>query len=220
MRTSTIYFLIICCLFSCNQPPIVKETGNTIVKNLYPNGIIKEIISLNKDSVRNGESFYFDENGKMDSSVTFLNGKYNGIKNKYFSEYGIYEYDYINDTAVSKKIYDTLGVLVSIEPLDISKFPPLIAVLSNNKNYVVRNETDTLLLQNDYDIPAFNTAITSIGATFKRLKSNGNDLVFTTSRCSKMGSVTIMFSLYSNIDDEKNNNSLRRDTVSFPIKEL
>jgi hypothetical protein len=215
MRTSTISFLIICCLFSCNQTIIVKETGNTLIKNLYPNGIIKEIISLNSHDIKNGESFYFDEKGKMDSSVTFLNGKRNGIKNKYFSADGIYQSQYINDTIVCKKIYDSLGVLAYVDPLDVNQFAPIEAKLSNGKNYVVYNESDTLLLLNDSNIPALNTGIETIGATLNRLKSNENNIVFTTAHCKKMSEVNIIYSLYSQIGGP----IIRRDTISFSEKE-
>ena len=154
---------------SCTQPK--QGTKNIIVKTFYSTARVKEIISLDKDSVKDGISFYFDEYGYIDSSVEYKSGKLNGVKNKYYPDYGIYSYEYKNDTLIFHRVYDTLNELKYQTPLDIKSIGKTKYYLKSNRNYFDQDKRDTITIVNS-GLPNYNRGFSFTGAIFSRINDN------------------------------------------------
>ncbi|MBL0145409.1 MAG: hypothetical protein IPP48_06280 [Chitinophagaceae bacterium] len=166
MRQFLSYSFIYFFLTSCTQPK--QDEKNIIVKTFYSTARIKEILSLNKDSLKDGICFYFNEDGYLDSSVEYKTGKLDGIKNKYYPDYGIYSYEYKNDTLICHKMYDTLNELKYQTPLDIKSIGKTEFYFKSNRNYFDQDKVDTITIINS-GLPYYNRGISITGAIISRI---------------------------------------------------
>jgi antitoxin component YwqK of YwqJK toxin-antitoxin module len=50
---------------------VCAQTGDSVVIEYYKNGNIKQKISLDQKGIKNGASFYYSEEGSLDSTISF-----------------------------------------------------------------------------------------------------------------------------------------------------
>ena len=187
-----------------------------MIKSYYDNGKLKDSITLNADSLKNGKCFYFDNEGDLDSTVTFLNGKHNGLKSKFFGEYGVYTYNYINDTLVEERNYDTLNRLVYVAPLDVKGLPKTTYTLLSTSTSIDKIKGDTILLINP-GLPSFNRGLNITGATFRNLKEENTFEIRTTKQIDSSKNVIILINIYDRLISEAQIPT-RVDTLVIPVK--
>jgi len=197
----------------CRQQPSDK---GIVIKSYYDNGKLKDSITLNTDSLKNGKCFYFDDEGDLDSTVTFLNGKRNGLKSKFFGEYGVYTYNYINDTLFEERNYDTLNRLIYIAPLDVNNLPKTTYKLLSNSASVDKIKGDTISLITP-GLPSFNRGLNIIGATFRNLKEENTYEIRTTKQIDSSKNVFILVKIYDRWIGE-DQIPTRIDTLIIPVK--
>lgn len=198
---------------SCTQTK--QEDKNIIVKSFYSTARVKEILSLNKDSIKNGISFHFNEDGYLDSSVEYKNGKLNGIKNKYYPDYGIYSYEYRNDTLIYHKVYDTLGELKYQTPLDLAKIGKTTYYLRSKRNYIDMGKGDTITIINN-GLPYYNRGVSFTGVLFSRINENEYGLR-TLNLGDPLKEIKIRISIFQHLGDTTEV-PIVFDSLAIPVK--
>ena len=206
---SFLYFL----LTSCNHPK--SEDKNIVLRTFYSTARVKQIISLNKDSVKDGISFYFDEDGYIDSSVEYKNGKLNGIKNKYYKDYGIYSYEYKNDILIYHKVFDTLNVLKYQTPLDVKNIGKTKFNFKSNRNYFDQDKSDTITIINN-GLPNYNRGISFTGAIISRIDDNSYK-ISTSKHYDNLKEIKLKVSIYQHLGDTTEV-PIIFDTLTIPAK--
>ena len=203
---------MIACFISCTDLKPVNK--NFITKKLYSSGKIQAILSLNSDSLKNGESFYLDENGYLDSSVEYINGKRNGFLNKYY-DIGIYSYEFRNDTLIKERYYDSLNQLLVETPIDIKKVGRTKIKFTGNHNYFDPTKVDTLEIFNE-GLPPGNRSLSVIGAIIEHI--NDNTFTIRTSKEFKdLKEVILKISIRQNLGDTTEV-PVPFETISIPLK--
>ena len=142
-----------------------SQTKDSSASNYYPSGQVKERGELNKSGFKNGEFIYYAANGNIDSSITFKNGKLNGLKKIYYSQDDIFYFDYHNNKLVDHKIYDSAGNLKYHSPLKKRNIPKTKYYFKSSRNYYDHNKLDTLIISEE--VPYMNQNVYFPGATVK-----------------------------------------------------
>jgi hypothetical protein len=172
MTRLTIIFLIFICGTSCNHSK--KDDCNFIKTEFYSTGKIRDILSINSRGIKNGESFYFNEYGFLDSSLTFSNGTLDGLKKIYYdNETDVYNYK--NGSLIKHFVYDSINFLKYETPLDIKKIGITHIAFSNHRKYFDTSKVDTFTITTE-GLPSYNRGLMVTGATIERVK---NDSTFT-----------------------------------------
>ncbi|MFT3911453.1 MAG: hypothetical protein QM737_18665 [Ferruginibacter sp.] len=143
------------------------QTNDSLITKYYSNGVLKEKGYLNKKKLKSGEFTYYSENGNLDSSSIFKNGKLNGITKIFYSEDDVFFFEYKNNLLISHKIYDSIGRLKYESPLP---FKPILRTkfkFASGRLFYDHLKTDTLIVNND--IPFMNQNIYFPGATVTQL---------------------------------------------------
>lgn len=187
-----------------------------MLKSYYDDGKLKDSITLNADSLKNGKCFYFDNAGNLDSTVTFLNGKHNGLKSKFFGENGVYTYDYVNDTLIEEKDYDSLKRIIYIAPLDVNNLPKTTYSLLSHSTSIDKIKGDTISIINP-GLPSFNREFNITGATLRDLKAANTYEIRTTKQINYLKKVFILVQIYERWIGEAQIPT-RIDTLIIPVK--
>ncbi len=165
--------------------------------------------------VKNGECFYFDEDGNIDSSVTFLNGKLDGVRKLYHLSYGTYTYEYKNGLLSKYKFYDTLDILRYESPLNLKSIAKTTYKFKSNRNYFDQDKIDTITIIND-GLPYYNRGISIIGALFSRY--NEESYIIKTSKHFKdLKEIKIKVEIFQHLGDSTEIPILF-DSISIPAK--
>ena len=165
MRPLLLLFLLTLSLTNCNLS--TEKDCNVIKTDFYETGKLKRILSLNPKGFKNGESFYFNEYGFLDSSVTFRNDILDGIK-KIFYDAEIYTYQYDKGNLLSHSVYDSLNMLLYKTPLDINKVGKTQIKFFSNRNYIDQSKIDTFTITNE-GLPPYNRRLEVSGAIIEHL---------------------------------------------------
>ena len=112
---------------------------------------------------KNGESLFYADDGKLDSSVSLKNGKLNGLTKVYYSDDDIFYFEYKNDSLVSHRIYDSTHKLKYESPLNLNPIPKTTFHFSSGRNYYDTSKSDTLRI--NQDVPYMNQWVYFPGAT-------------------------------------------------------
>ena len=213
MRYCLTLIAILCFFTQCKDN---QSDKNIIVENYYTNGKKKDSITLNADKQKNGKCFYYDNDGGLDSTVTFKNGRRNGLKNKYFGEYGVYTYNFFNDSLIEERIYDTLNRLMYIAPLDVKSLPKTTFRLFSKRLYFDQDKGDTILIINS-KLPPFNRGISVSGALFRDLKEQNSYVLTTSKHYDSLKQIIIKIKIFENniIDYQV---PTRVDSLIIPVK--
>ena len=212
MTRLTLICIIYLSLTSCNQSE--KDNCNFIKTQFYSTGKIQSILSLKNDTIKNGECFYFNEYGFLDSSVIFSNDIRHGLKRIYFDN-ETDKYDYNNGNLISYCKYDSLNNLVYKTPLDLNKVGKTQIIFFSKQNYFDQHKMDTLTITNE-GLPTYNRGISVTGAIIAPL----NDTTFTlrsTKHHGDLKSVIIKVSAIQHLSDTVENGVLIDSTV-IPVK--
>src|SRR6185312_8223913 len=197
MTRLTLIYIIYFSLTSCNQS---KEFDCNFIKTeFYPTGKIQDILSLNEKNIKNGECFYFNEYGFLDSSVTFSNGTLKGLKRIYYvNETDTYEYD--NGNLISHCIYDSLNALKYKTPLDIKKIGITHIAFSNQRNYFDTSKIDTFTITTE-GLPLYNRGLTVSGATIEHGKNDSTFTIRINHHFKVSKQIKLWITVRQNIDD-------------------
>ena len=213
MKLSFIYIILVFGLTNCNHS--TKSDKNIIQTNFYSTAKVKSIISLNSDSVKNGECFYFDEDGYIDSSVTFLNGTLDGLRKLYYADYGIYTYEYKKGLLSKSKFYDTLNILRYETPLDLKSIAKMTYNFSSNRSYFDQDKVDTITIITK-GLPYYNRGISIIGALFTR--NDAESYIIKTSKHSNdLKEIKIKVEIFQHLGDTTEIPILF-DSLSIPVR--
>lgn len=121
MRKNRIKLYVAICLSILIYSCITKENKKLFLEDYYSSGSIKRKSSITNDSVLNGMSFDYFENGKINSEVKYKMGRRDGSA-KWYDENGgiICEVNYVEDklNGISKWYYSS-GVLKSYVGYDL-----------------------------------------------------------------------------------------------------
>ena len=147
------FFITLCSKAQTNDSALIKH---------YPNGTIKEIGYQDKNGLKTGEFKYYSDNGNLDSSSMFKNGKLNGVTKVFYSEDDIFYFEYQNNSLISHKIYDSLGKLKYESPLPYKSIPKTKFRFASGRSFYDHSKTDTLIVNDN--IPFMNQYIYFPGA--------------------------------------------------------
>ena len=207
-------------LTSCNET--VKPNNKVVVdshiykKTYYSSGHLKELISLNSDSIKDGRTTFYDSTERIDSTENYLKGKLNGIKTIYGLDRKI-EYHFENDTLYSLYLFDTLGNLKYQSPIDQNLLEKPFIKFKSGRDYLLLNKLDTLEIITK-GMPPYNRVLTfSKGSNSTRLNDSTYS-VFTTNKMRKQNKIiTIVISYVDDIEDENEKPNIF-DTVFIATK--
>ena len=143
------------------------QTKDRLVTTYYPTGQVKLKGKLNKVGLKNGEFIYYAPDGSIDSSITFKNGKLDGLKKIYYYANDIFYFDYQDGKFLSHKIYDSSKQLKYESPLDIKHFPKTTFQFASGRQYFSHGKTDTLTI--NQDVPYMNQNVYFPGATVRAI---------------------------------------------------
>jgi hypothetical protein len=206
-------FLLTLGLTNCRQSK--NCNCNTIKTEFYPTGKIKNIISLNSDNLKDGESFHFNEYGLLDSSLTFSNGTLDGFKKIYYdNETDVYEYK--NGSLIKHFVYDSLNVLKYETPLDIKKIGITHIAFSNHRNYFDTSKVDTFTITTE-GLPAYNRGLMVSGATIEHVKNDSTFTLKINSYLKVSKKVKIWITARQDISDTTEN-AITIDSAIIPMK--
>ncbi|MES2138244.1 MAG: hypothetical protein V4511_00945 [Bacteroidota bacterium] len=222
MKTYLLLVIIAIIEFSCGQTQInnkktisKNEKNPILLKQFYPNGILKATIEANADSVQNGMTVWYDSTGKKSTEEFFLNGKRNGILTAFYENGKThYEEEYLNDKMVKSKWYDVDGSILSLNPLDIMKIGKMMVVISNGKrDYFIKGKVDTI---NIYaaGLPPYNYVVSVNNATIRSVDKFKYKIVQI--KNPKSIKILLQTRLYSN--DTVTNISL--DSTEIMVKDI
>lgn len=205
---SIIYFF----LTSCNQSK--KDDCNFIKTQFYSTGKIQYIFSLKSDTIKNGECFYFNEYGFLDSSMTFSNGILQGLKRIYYDN-ETDTYNYNNGRLISHCVYDSLNNLVYKTPLDINKVGKTQIIFFSKRNYFGQDMKDTFTITNE-GLPPYNRRLSVTGAIIEHLYDTTFS-IRTSKHFADLKKVIIKVSARQNISDTTEN-AVLIDSIVIPIR--
>ena len=213
MRRLTFIFLIFLCGISCNHTK--NGDCNFIKTEFYPTGKIRDILSLDSREIKNGQSFFFNEYGFLDSSLTFSNGTLEGLKKIYYdNETDVYEYK--NGSLIKHFVYDSLNVLKYETPLDIKKVGITHIAFSNHRNYFDTSKVDTFTITTE-GLPAYNRGLMVAGATIERVKNDSTFTLKINSYLKASKKVKIWITARQDIRDTTEN-AITIDSAIIPMK--
>ncbi len=205
-------FLFSFLLISCNRHK--RSECNFIRTNFYSTGKVQLILSLNSDSIKNGECFYFNEFGFLDSSVNFSNGILQGLKRRYYDNQTD-TYEYQNGNLVSYCVYDSLNYLKYKTPLDFKKVGKPQLTFLNHRNYAQQDCWDTFTIKTD-GLPPYNLVISVKTGTFRFV----NDTTFSIKppkQVKDLHQVILLIAARQNISDTIAKPVLI-DSIAIPVK--
>ena len=163
-----LFFILTLGLTNCQQSKNID--CNTIKTEFYSTGKIKNIVSLNSENFKNGECFYFNEYGFLDSSMTFSNGILQGLKRIFYeNETDIFKYN--KGRLISFSVYDSSNVLEYQTPLNIAKVGKTVLKFFSNRDYFDRNKEDTFTISNA-GLPLANRRFSVQGGAIEHLRDS------------------------------------------------
>jgi hypothetical protein len=139
-----------------------SQQGSYKSNKYYSSGGIKEKISLNNLGVKDGISFFYSENGHLDSTVTLRNGKINGLKKIFNIDGDIVFMDYNEDSLIRHRVYSKFSELKYESPLNLKRIPKTTFKFSSGRKYFDRKSFDTLIINKD--VPLLNLNVYFPGA--------------------------------------------------------
>ncbi|MBS0646470.1 MAG: hypothetical protein JSR97_07755 [Verrucomicrobia bacterium] len=214
---SLLLFIFIFYLTSCNEtvkPNHKVVDSHNYKKTYYSSGQLKELISLNSESIKEGLTTFYDSTGRIDSTENYLDGKLNGIKTFYGLDRKI-EYHFENDTLYSLHLFDTLENLKYQSPINTSLLEKPFFKLKSGNNYLVENKVDTIEIITK-GIPYYNRLIGFYGATYKRI-SDSSYIVFLNKLVKRNRLVKITIAYINDLED-KSEKPIIYDSILIPIK--
>ena len=174
------------------------------------------MISYNIDGLKDSVSEYYDEDGYLDSSINYINGKINGIK-LYYEDGGTFENLYKNDSLISKNWYDSSDVLKYSLPVNITNVSHTTIKFSSGRNYFDPNKTDTLELFNK-GLPPFNRSITvSKGISLKHLSGDSSYLITCSDKFKNLKEIKIVIGIVQNLEHPLSN-EVKFDSVYIKVR--
>jgi hypothetical protein len=213
MTRLTIIFLIFLCGTSCNH----SKNGdcNFIKTEFYPTGKIRYILSIDSRGIKNGQSFFFNEYGFLDSSLTFSNGTLEGLKKIYYdNETDVYEYK--KGSLIKHFVYDSLNVLKYETPLDIKKIGVTHIAFSNHRNYFDTSKVDTFTITTE-GLPFYNRGLIVTGANIERVQNDSTFTLRISSNSKGSKKVKIWITARQDISDTTEN-PIIIDSAIIPMK--
>ena len=175
MRQSLIYIILLFSLLNCNRS--INKKSNIILKTYYSPEKIKDITSLNSDSLKNGECFYFNEDGSLDSNVTYSNGRLNGLRSLYYPHVGIFTYEYHNDWLSKFRRYDTMNLLIYETPINLKQISKPTYEFKSKRNYFDQDKIDTIRIITK-GLPPVNRGISTECVCFLPYRDGNKDESF------------------------------------------
>jgi len=200
---SLLFLIPVFYLTGCNGTTEINQKGSdTIIhkKAYYSTGQLKELISLNRDSVKDGLTTFYDSLGKIDSTENYQNGILNGIKTFYGLDRKI-EYYFITGALYSLKVFDTLGNLKYQSPVDPTLVKKPYVKLQSGRSYLPKDALDTIVIITK-GIPPYNRVIGFMGATQTKISDSSFSIVSSSKMLRKYKFMTIIISYTNDIEDE------------------
>ena len=200
--------------------PNFAQTKDSLTRIYYSNGQVKEKVESYQVGLKDGEFIFYGSDGNVDSSITFKNGKLTGLKKIYYSVDDIFYFNFHNNKLRNHKIYDSANHLKYESPLDIKHIPKTTFQFASGREYYKRNNTDTLLI--NQDVPYLNQNVYFPGATVKSIGRNSWEIKSwdpkpNTSNGKMVIDIT-QFNVESPETAEKKAKSLRHEVILIPIK--
>lgn len=110
-----------------------KSTGKGIFKFYYPDGTLKKIQEVIKDSIEHGTYKYYYPSGELKDSAQLTYGKFHGSRYRYFETGTLREKtNYINNKIRNEVLYDTASNLKEYRAHDYDEKIAFVAKYSNN----------------------------------------------------------------------------------------
>ncbi len=211
-------FILIAIIISLNN---FAQTAGSFPTTYYSSGQLKSIGRLNNKGLKDGEFIYCSEDGKIDSSITFKNGRLDGLKIIYYFEDDIFYFNYQNNKLQSHKIYDSKNRLKYKSPLDIQAIPKTNFYFKSGRNFYKSGSIDTLVI--NQTVPFMNQNIYFPGATIHSIDQYSWEIrQWDTQPGTSKGKMVIDITQF-NIDGLPEtalikSKSLRHEVILVPIK--
>jgi hypothetical protein len=166
LLTSSIGFFIFLIIISCITKINSEPPRHILKEKYYQSGKIKAIIAYNNMGLKDSISSFYNESGKLDSSIEYSNGKLNG-RSTYHNDYRTIIKIYKDNSLICFSAYD-FDDLAYQYPLDTNLFKESKIRLLSGRNYFDKTKSDTLLLVLS-GIPRENRMLSIYGGAFIRL---------------------------------------------------
>jgi len=143
MRTYLIFLGISFTILSCSQQ---KEDKKITTKTYYPEERVTRVSEIDKDSLLNGKTRWYDSLGKIYLEENYLNGVLSGISKEYHKNGSVaIENEYLKGKIISTKEYSENGYLRFQKPIDLNKIEPLKIVINDgSRDFLIKNQEDTI----------------------------------------------------------------------------
>lgn len=170
MNTYLFFVGIIFTLLSCDQQ--VEERKMT-TKIYYPKEGITQVSEIDKDSILNGKTLWYDSQNKIYLEENYLNGQLLGISKQYYENGSVaIENDYYKGKIISKKEYSENGNLRFQEPIALNEIGPLEIQINNGaRDYLIKNQEDTIEFKAK-NLPFGNQTISATNASLRKSTSH------------------------------------------------
>ncbi len=133
----------------------------------------------------------------------------------YEDSYGTYKDIYLNDSLVSRKWYDSFGVLKMQTPIDIALVGKTSFKFNSGRNYFDQDKTDTIILITD-GLPYYNRGVSIKGAILNRI-NDSSYTIRTSKHFDDLKEIEIQIQIYQHLENSKEQ-PIIFETLSIPVK--
>lgn len=135
--------------------------------------------------------------------------------NTYEGSYGTYKDIYLNDSLVSRKWYDSFGVLKMQTPIEIALIGKTSFKFNSGRNYFDQDKTDTIILITN-GLPYYNRGVSINGAILNKI----NDTIYsirTSKHFDDLKELKIQIEIYQHIENPKEQ-PITFEILTIPVK--
>ncbi|MDI3319850.1 toxin-antitoxin system YwqK family antitoxin [Pinibacter soli] len=197
-----------------------SQTKDRLVETFYPDGTLKERGYTNTEGLKNGVFMYYAEDGFLDSSITFKNGKLNGPKNVYSVNHAMFTSEFFNGRLVSQTVFDSLNNITFKYPLQLKDKPKTTYHFASGRNYYEKGTADTLTISNG--VPYGNQFVNFPGARVRPIKNFSWEILsWNPQPDSSMGKMIVdIYEISIDIPEapSKGSKTRSREVILIPVK--
>ena len=135
--------------------------------------------------------------------------------NTYEGSYGTYKDIYLNDNLVSRKWYDSFGVLKMQTPVEIALVGKTLLRFNSGRNYFDQDKTDTIILITN-GLPYYNRGVSITGAILNKINDSCYS-IRTSKHFNDLKELKIQIEIYQHLENPKEQ-PIAFETLTIPVK--
>lgn len=135
--------------------------------------------------------------------------------NTYEGSYGTYKDIYLNDSLVSRKWYDSFGVLKMQTPVEIALVEKTSFKFNSGRNYFDQDKTDTITLITN-GLPYYNRGVSINGAILTKI-NDSSYTIRTSKHFDDLKELKVEIKIYQHLENSKEE-PIVFETLTIPVK--